>query len=124
MRHTIPLALSGLLVILASLSTGCGSNTSSEPSATPAPGSDAAGEGTAPIATDAGMPSLDGAPHDTGTSAESAADVSLTSGPCSATDPDRLFWNDFEDGRFYADPDAGQTYDPSRDYVDVKPAQF
>src|SRR5262249_9567956 len=41
---------------------------------------------------------------------------------CRAAYPDRLFCNDFEDGRFYAG--TGMAYDPSRDFVVSDPTRF
>jgi hypothetical protein len=85
------------------------------------------GDGAVAVTDDAGAPVNDAAndatsdpTSDSSTSAD-AAQVAANS-PCAAGDPDRLFWNDFEGGRYYAAP--GMTYDPSRDYIDVKPEQF
>jgi hypothetical protein len=54
--------------------------------------------------------------------ADAKADTHSSSAPCADGDPERVFYNDFEDGRFYATSDAGT--DPSSDWNVTDPTRF
>src|ERR1700722_2495599 len=68
-------------------------------------------ECAAPTCTSQGDAAAPDGAADTGMDAGADA---LSTAPCAAGDPQRLFWNDFEDARYFA-PD-GSAPDPTRDF--------
>jgi hypothetical protein len=107
------LKLTAAALTLPALVASCGDSGSSVDGAATVDG--AALDLAAPARSDAGA-------VDAAADLAPVGDGASPGGPCSAADPDRLFWNDFEDGRYYAG--AGVTYDPSRDFLVDDPTRF
>ncbi|MBW2459832.1 MAG: hypothetical protein JRI68_35400, partial [Deltaproteobacteria bacterium] len=79
------------------------------------------GEETTGGTAGSGATAVGGAAGSGGTGGSAGSGGSATGGggssaaPCSAADPDRIFFNDFEDGTYVAG--SGETPDPSRHFV-------